>query len=600
VHGLEVQPPHGSLTLTFHNPPDYEESKEEKPKKNFGLENLLFRKLTSHSKSESASTVMSPKQKIFQSIVFQTYEELKKWLRSSAIDRKLETAVISSPSSSMSLLECAMLFRDLETVEFLVEMCPTLPTLQHLQDLLFITACRTTDIYIVKALLQSGLDLFAVGTDCGTLFHWLFMLGDNLRYLFPILQTVVAGRHEVLDTQYAAMKCIVLQWPLRLTRTPLVFAVSAGSIAGIEMLLGLGAKPTAPIQRLSGAEERTANWTPIHLAIKYHSISMLSSLVGSKGSVSDSLNAKSCIPTTGKHLKSQIASTFNSLMNTPGFRDTWQSAIGCSLSFSTPVERIAMHGKHHEVQLAELTELLPMPCLEMRSKKGSVALMQAIDFHDVSVVAALLTAHPKLARTPFIDPLGSSFVYPIHFASQIASHRDADDALDIVKILLRLDSKQSMLRDSRGRTPLHYLVLGSSDRVTKWLIESGGSIDATTNENDTRQTPLHVIRMPSSMILLLESGANINQQDLEGCTLGHIAALAGREHLIRAFIDREASLDVRDRLGRTMLHCAIIKRSPSILIMLLKAGLDIHAKTREGNTPLHLAVQSFRSDIVRI
>lgn len=259
-----------------------------------------------------------------------------------------------------------------------------------------------------------------------------------------------------------------------------------------------------------------------------------------------------------------------------------------------------MYGNNHQVRIKQLIELLPEFCLLLPSKKGAVALMQAIDFHDVSVVTALLEAYPSLAKTPFRDPLDHHFVYPIHFASQIASHRDADDALDIVKLLMKLDPEYAMLRDSRGRTPLHFAVTGISDRVTKWLIENGGSIYAKTDEDSNCQMPLHVIRMASTMNLLLDAGANINQRENRGCTLGHIAALSGQEHLIEAIINRKAKLDLKDSLGRTMLHCAVIKQSTPIVTMLLKAGLAINAKTNEGKIPLHLAVGSFRSDLLRL
>ncbi|TVY18152.1 putative ankyrin repeat protein [Lachnellula arida] len=249
---------------------------------------------------------------------------------------------------------------------------------------------------------------------------------------------------------------------------------------------------------------------------------------------------------------------------------------------------MAVNGNNHESYLAKIIELLPTSCFTTPSKQGSMALMQAIDFHDISVATALLAAYPELAETPFRDPLDGKFIYPIHFASQIASHRDADDALDIVKALMRLDSKQSSVRDSQGRTPLHFAVTGSnsSDRATKWLIENGGSVNAITSD--------------TCMNLLLDAGADIDQQDKLGCTLGHIAALAGQEHLVKAVIDRRAKIHIKDNSGRTMLHCAVTKRSPSIVSMLLKAGLDINAQTLEGITPLHLAVQLYRSDILRL
>src|SRR5271170_6894779 len=108
--------------------------------------------------------------------------------------------------------------------------------------------------------------------------------------------------------------------------------------------------------------------------------------------------------------------------------------------------------------------------------------MQAIDFNNLSVVTVLLRRFPKLASKASLDPLNGQFTFPIHFASQIAGRRDADDSLDILKTLLQCEANQTSLRDSRGKTPLHYSVTGSSDRATKWLIENGCSINATDDQ----------------------------------------------------------------------------------------------------------------------
>ncbi|TVY92015.1 putative ankyrin repeat protein [Lachnellula willkommii] len=606
VRGLEVQPPNEAITLTFQpssndSPPYYESSQEDTPESS----------LSSHSPTGS-SFFEVPLQDIMPSVVFQTYEELKQWVHASALDeenyRQCETAVLITPSSKMTILECAMLFRDSATVKLVLQRHPELINKRHLRDPLFVTACRTTNIGLVELLLQSGLDPFAADDDGDTLFHWLFMLGEEVGSLLPVLKRAIGAKYDFLDTPCRVTKTINPQWPLRLKGTPLAFAVSTGSIAAIKALLDLGANPTAPIQEPSESDDGTACWTPVHLSIKYHSLPMLYLLIASietrrssfffVNTVKTAFSGAFSMSNRDEPLKSQTASAFQHLMNSSESPDTWQSVVGCILSFSSPVERMAVNGNNHESYLAKIIELLPTSCFTTPSKQGSMALMQAIDFHDISVATALLAAYPELAETPFRDPLDGKFIYPIHFASQIASHRDANDALDIVKALMRLDSKQSSVRDSQGRTPLHFAVTGSSDRATKWLIENGGSVNAITS--DAWQTPLHVIRLTSSMNLLLDAGADIDQQDKLGCTLGHIAALAGQEHLVKAVIDRRAKIHIKDNAGRTMLHCAVTKRSPSIVSMLLKAGLDINAKTLEGNTPLHLAVQLYRSDILRL
>lgn len=542
-------------------------------------------------------------------IAFQTYEELKEWLYSTHVDQsssgELETAVLVLPSSKMSILECAILHRDIHMVNFLVENCPKILNYYHLKEPLLVTACRTTDLHLVESLLLSGLDPSKHGDSCDTLFHWLFMLGDNQSSVSQALEKSIGEKCKSIDLPYAATISISPQWPLRLTGNPLAFAVTANSITGVATLLNLGANPMANIYGPSESIGKNTHWTSIHVAVKFHSLEILSLLLAAvEGHTRSSIwkPAKKILAADQKVPVSRIASVFKHLISLDHSADVWKSDIGCMLSLSTPVERMAMHGKNHNSQLTKLIELLPLSCLAAPSKNGSVAFMQAIDSHDVSVAQALLATHPQLGGTPFRDPLQlENFVYPLHFASQIASHRDSEDALEIVKLLFSMDPKSAMLRDSQGRTPLHFAVTGSSDRVTKWLIENGAAIDATTNrDNHTSQTPLHVTRMASTMHILVAAGADINQQDSLGHTLGHIATLSGQEQLVKSVIDSGGKTDITDNLGQSLLHCAVLKRSTSILTMLLDIGLDVNATTVEGITPLHLAVQSLRSDIFRL
>jgi ankyrin repeat protein len=279
------------------------------------------------------------------------------------------------------------------------------------------------------------------------------------------------------------------------------------------------------------------------------------------------------------------------------FTNLWDATIGCALSYSTAVERIAIHGTNHEERLAEIISLLPSSCLFSSSKVGKTPLMQGIDFNDLSVVTALLKRFPKLASKAFLDPLDGQFTFPMHFASQIAGRRDADDALDILKTLLAHEENLISLRDSRGKTPLHYSVTGSSDRATKWLIEKGCSVDAI---DDQGQSALHSAQSIRNLVTLLDAGSLIDQQDKAGRAAIHIAVSPGSEDLVKTLVDRGANLNLKDNSGQAALHYAIMRKSRDVCTILLEAGADANIQTNSGDTPLHLAIQSTRSDIVKL
>jgi hypothetical protein len=160
----------------------------------------------------------------------------------------------------------------------------------------------------------------------------------------------------------------------------------------------LGADPIAPV---FSAE---MPWTPLHLATKYHLPEILRLLI---------LWAE-------KDLEYLI---FPEL------------PLACALSFSTAIERFAMHASKYGQCLAETAEAIPLRAFEMVSVEGWTALMQAIDFSDCSVATVILGRLPTLAARGFVDPEDeSSFVYPLHLASQIAARRDAEDAAEIVEL----------------------------------------------------------------------------------------------------------------------------------------------------------------------
>jgi ankyrin repeat protein len=547
--------------------------------------------------------------------VFQSYTELRSWIVRCAGDGSepflltSETSITTVPPSfKTNLLECAIITEDIILVTLLSKHINSyMPG--YLGDLPLITACRTGNIDIVRECLSGNTNPSQKQPDGSTMFHWIFMLGVDVRSIFEIPDLLESGvEMEVLGSPCVAPKLLHLQWPLQLVGTPLAFSIAACSLTGVAALLQLGADPLAPILSLDQDSEKNW-WTPLHLAVKHHSPEMLVLLL--LGLPKHEADIDTGILTAVKARLAKIPYIFEALggkrspltkaltgyRHSVSLRDRWDATIGCALSYSTTVERIAIHGIYREKRLAETIALLPLSCLGSSSKVGKTALMQAIDFNDLAVVTALLKRFPKLASNAFLDPLDGQFTYPIHFASQIAGHRDSDDALEILKILIQYEPDQMSLRDSKGKTPLHYSVTGSSDRATKWLIENGCPISAA---DDRGQAALHSAQSIRNLVALLDAGAVVNQQDKTGMAPIHVLVSPGSEDLVKALLDRGASPNLKDRLGQTALHCAVAKRSREVCGILLDAGADMNMRTKSGDSPLHLAIQSTRSDIVKL
>jgi len=393
-----------------------------------------------------------------------------------------------------------------------------------------------------------------------------------------------------------------------LVGSPLAFSVAACSLTGIAALLRLGANPLAPIYNSDHDSDKNW-WTPLHLAAKYHSPELLVLLLLGLPKYEADLDAGILTSVKARLAKypyvveilggkrSQLAKALTKPRLSISFTNLWDATFGCALSYSTTAERIAIHGADHEGHLAEIIALLPSSCFFLTSKVGKTPLMQAIDFNDLSVVNALLRRFPKLASKTFLDPLNGQFTFPIHFASQIAGRRDADDSLDILKTLLQCETNQISLRDSRGKTSLHYSVTGSSDRATKWLIENGCSINAT---DDQGQLALHSAQSTKNLVALLDAGSLIDHQDKAGRAAIHISVSPGSEDLVKTLVDRGANVNLKDNLGQTALHHAILRKSRDVCAILLDAGADANLPINSGEAPIHLAIQSIRSDVVKL
>ena len=520
-----------------------------------------------------------------------------------------ETSVTTVPASfKTNLLECAIIREDTVLVTMLSKYI-SLSTTGYLGDLPLITACRTGNMDILRVCLAGKSNPFEKQPDGSTFFHWIFMLGTDMRYIFesPKFSNRVEDRN-LFDTPCVATKVVHPQWPLQLVGSPLAFSIAACSFTGIAALLRLGANPLAPIH--NSDHDRDKNWwTPLHLAVKHHSPEMLVLLLLGLPKHEADLDARilasvkarlAKIPYMVEILggkKSPLTKALTKPRLRISFTNLWDATIGCALSYSTTVERIAIHGTDHEERLAEIIALLPSSCLFLSSKVGKTPLMQSIDFNDLSVVTALLKRFPKLANKAFLDPLDGQFTFPMHFASQIAGRRDADDALDILKTLVEHEENAISLRDSRGKTPLHYSVTGSSDRATKWLIEKGCSVSAT---DDQGQSALHSAQSVRNLVTLLDAGSFIDQQDKTGRAPIHIAVAPGSEDFAKTLVDRGANLNLKDNVGKTAIHYAIMRRSRDVCAILLEAGADANIQTNSGDTPLHLAIQSTRSDIVKL
>lgn len=119
-------------------------------------------------------------------------------------------------------------------------------------------------------------------------------------------------------------------------------------------------------------------------------------------------------------------------------------------------------------------------------------------------------------------------------------------------------------------TPLHLAAAGYRVEIVKLLLDSGA--DPNAAKNMRKSSPLHYAA--------------------DGC-LTCPAWNANRQvETLRCLIERGANIHLQDMNGATALHRAVRTRCAAAVKFLLDAGADPTMKNRPGSTPFHLAVQN--------
>ncbi|KAK6950255.1 hypothetical protein Daesc_008581 [Daldinia eschscholtzii] len=434
---------------------------------------------------------------------------------------------------------------------------------------------------------QSELAAACCKGDTETIFTWLMTPTESdeaaeekcniLRFLFaledsPQQPTIVKllgwdGDRLPIDLPTKKVYTVHNQYPLRLSGSPLVFAISVNSADTVHQLLSLGADPCARAfapDQFPEVDHRS-KWTPIHVAVQYHCPEILSDL-----------------------LRIALAQ---------GYKN--EVPYGCALSYSSCLERVAMHGKTHQKSLQETVFILKeFDDLLAATPNGMTPFMQAIDFQDTDVISALCSVQKGIENVPFQDPRNSTnFTHPIHFAAQLGCRRDIPEAVETIKTIAENMSFDKPLCDNFGRTPLHLAVTGPSKRAAGWLLDKSPSL--LNIEDQFGMTALHYCTSAANTNLLLSKGADVNYTNKYGITPLHWACYRGNIDIVRCLLERKPLLNLKNNSYGTPLHCAIIRGSLDVTIALLEAGASVNEVNQLGTAPLHLASALCRHNIIR-
>ncbi len=142
---------------------------------------------------------------------------------------------------------------------------------------------------------------------------------------------------------------------------------------------------------------------------------------------------------------------------------------------------------------------------------------------------------------------------------------------------------------SRGQTPLH-AASWRNPEIMEYLIEQGADVNV---QNLDGNAPLHgAARSDSirSVDVLCKNGGNVNIQNKKGITPLIIAIKNYKPEIMNSLVKYKADVTIADNFDRTPLHYAAIAGYGNLVDVLIKNGADIHAKDKDGQTPVYYAV----------
>ncbi|KAJ3499441.1 hypothetical protein NLG97_g335 [Lecanicillium saksenae] len=142
-------------------------------------------------------------------------------------------------------------------------------------------------------------------------------------------------------------------------------------------------------------------------------------------------------------------------------------------------------------------------------------------------------------------------------------------------------------RQSRGNT-FHQLHLEEpSDCVSYSAKAVSHEMKTGSSETPNRRTAGDI----------MQKGADVRRQNDQGQSSLHMAAISGKEDVVKILIENHLDPDQADVNGNTALHYGVEGNHGRIVSILLEKGASSSIRNAQGQTALHLAARSGYDEI---
>jgi ankyrin repeat protein len=430
---------------------------------------------------------------------------------------------------------------DVDLVELLIARGANVNAMNNIGDTPLIEAAKGIDKELVVLLLTRGADVHAQGCFLNTPLHWAAKSGHK-----PIAQ--------LLFDNGARINCMN-----RAGQTPTTLAMSADHERIVDFFIDKGADIT------------------IHIAAYIGDLEKVKSFIGNGTNVNaENIDGRTPLHWAAKRGNSGIAKLLLANGADPNIRDRSDGAA--------PLHLAVEEGNK------DLSELLVKYGANVNAKYKKINLtpLQIAASYGLKELAELLITNGADVNAKDKSIWWKSDWTPLRYAVE-RGH------IELVQLLIdngaRLDDT-----NTHGQTLGDIALYTGRKRIAELLIANG--IDATIHLSayvgDRDKTKS-----------FLDSGINVNLQDVQHSTPLHYAAKAGQSHVVQLLIGDGAEINVKyskdsDWVNDSPLHYAAGEGHAEIVELLIANGAEVDATYEFGCTPLHWAADGGYKDVVEL
>ncbi|MCB1157831.1 MAG: ankyrin repeat domain-containing protein [Leptospiraceae bacterium] len=170
-----------------------------------------------------------------------------------------------------------------------------------------------------------------------------------------------------------------------------------------------------------------------------------------------------------------------------------------------------------------------------------------------------------------------------------------------ISCLKLFSKKKGLLKktDVNGWSGLHWAVHARKEKIVEFLLENG--LKPESGEAGT--SPLHLAAWNGNLNisrLLLDAGAEIDNQDKYGDTPLMSAAIGGHFKLLELLIQKKADVNRQNKQGKTALIRAVEFEQIEIAKLLLDNQAKLSLLDGEGKSAMLYAVESGNKEMIRL